>query len=116
MTELLEYTRLLAHYGVSLKKLGSNETALLREDALGAIDLLDHTGIAVLGGHVYFKTQRRVETAQANWQIERRTGEENESYARRSCVLAREYIAAFPEEPARTALFVLLIDELFAAR
>jgi hypothetical protein len=49
-----EYLKLLQARGISLQRFGLSDFALRRADAIVAIDLLQATSIAILGGDVFF--------------------------------------------------------------
>jgi hypothetical protein len=104
-----EYRTLLESKGIPLQGLGVAETALGRDDALRAVDLLHRASIAILGGDVYFKKATRIESTYDSWHSDRIDGEDHDSFVSRSCLDSKNYIEKFPST-GDPPLFVLVID------
>jgi hypothetical protein len=64
--------------------------------------------VPILGGDVYFEYRGNVEPACANWYVDRRDAESRKDFTERSCSMAEDYIARFPERPDKQPLFVLV--------
>ena len=104
-----EYQRLIECKGISLRELGIDDIALNREDAIGAIELLQTSAIPILGGDVYNQKANRIELAYANWHSEPTTTESRTQFAERSCIESKRYIADYPVSDA-VPLFGLVLD------
>jgi hypothetical protein len=102
------YEALLKEKGISLNIPGNIDIALSREDALRAADLLVSDSIPILGGDVYFVSDRQAEPAYANWYTDSRPGESIADFSRRSHDATIEYINSFSPRD-REAVFVLVI-------
>ena len=103
------YGEFVESRGVVLDSLGLRDRALVRGDALQAIDLLEAAGIPVLGGDVYIAKQGKIESAYANWYTDQREGETISRFAARSFAESRSYISKFPDPTDGMALFALVI-------
>lgn len=77
--------------GVSLKKLGINEVAFKKEDALKILGRLEKQNIAVLGGDVYVVKDNIITPTYDNWFINR-NNEKWSLYVKKSIKKARLYI------------------------
>jgi len=104
-----EYIKLLKTKGVSLNSPGLSEIALSRADAIIAVELLRSASIPILGGDVYFKKNKGIESAYANWHTDPMDGEDRGSFVTRSCRDTLNYIENFPPTEAMP-IFVLVID------
>ena len=104
-----EYLDLLESRGIPLRTLGLAETALSRDDAILAVNLLRNASIPILGGDVYFKKVTGMESAYANWHSDPMDGENRDGFATRSCLDSKNYIESFPSTED-TPIFVLVID------
>lgn len=110
MTYAEQYRSLLEQRGVSLRDLGLSESALLHDDALLAIELLQLAAIPILGGDVYFRTTDGIEPDYSNWHSDPISGEDRNAFAVRSCIASKQYIETFSAADTRF-LFVLVIDK-----
>ena len=105
-----EYTHFLSTKGVPLMaELGIREVALNRSDALAAVELLRKASIPILGGDVYFKGSRGIDSAYANWHSEPISGEDHDRFVSRSCLDTEKYIKGFPDSK-NEILFVLVTE------
>ena len=95
---------------------GSTEIALSRMAALKAIDALDNTNIAVLGGDIVVAEDERLRYADATWHTNRRAEEEAMAFALRSRIAASDYVRGYPQRPGPQPLFVLVLDEAHGDR
>jgi hypothetical protein len=105
------FEEFVASRGVSLESLGLRERALLRDDALQAVDLAESAGAVILGGDVWVDKMGRLEPDYANWHTDQREEEAATAFAARSCKESRAYIAAYPEPPDGVPLFVLVTSD-----
>jgi lipoprotein NlpI len=108
MTMTENYAQLLATRGVSLDRLGLRAVALRRDDALAAIKALRESSVPILGGDVYFEHGENVESAYANWYVDKQDTESRTDFAARSCSKAENYVASFPKRTDKQPLFVLV--------
>jgi|GEM_PF-1124087 len=102
-TKLREF---LARKGIAVA--GTSERALRREDALKRVDALSRGRAAILGGDVHYVRGTGLESAYADWHVERSEGESESEFLGRSCETARKYIRTFPERPGNEPAFVLV--------
>jgi hypothetical protein len=79
-----DYQQLLKSKGIPLHALVIREVGHLREDALGAIGLLESASIPILGGDVYFRRGSNIEVAYANWYSEPVPGDSPSEFLGRS--------------------------------
>lgn len=107
---MTDYEDFLSKVGIPLKSIGLNETALLRGDALRAIELLAAGSAPILGGDVYYKYSDRIDPAYANWYIIQDSSESATSYFDRSIREAIEYIERFPKRENEQPIFVLVVQ------
>jgi hypothetical protein len=108
------YNAILARDGISLAEInpGSTELALSRSAALEAIEALNNSHFAILGGDVVSADGNRLEYLNANWYSQRRKGEAAEAFAARSRSEGLKYISAYPRNVDSQPLFVLVVDEV----
>ena len=111
MSGLRGFKAFVESRGLSLDALGLRERALLREDALQAVDLAESAGTPILGGDVYVDKKGQFESAYANWYAEQREGEAEKAFAARSCSESRAYISMYPSPPDGVPMFVLVTHE-----
>lgn len=88
---------------------GSDEVALSRDATIRAINALNGTETAILGGDVLVD-DGQLRYANANWHCDRQHGEALREYAERSREVARIYVNAYPKDRANPPLFVLVWD------
>lgn len=96
MTE--NFAEILATTGVSLDKMGIQEVAPRREDALRAIRAIRairEASVPILGSGVYFKKHGNIEPAYANWYVERQSSDSWKDFTDRSRLKAEIYIVGF---------------------
>ncbi len=109
MTASEEFDELLRKSGISLASLGIRETGLLRSDALTAVEILRRARLPILGGDVYFRRERQIVVAYANWYAEAKPSEDYETYLNRSWDIAEQYVQKFPVTSDAEALFVIVV-------
>lgn len=104
MKSISTYLNFLQKKGRPLSEInpGSDETALAVNDALQALDLLEHNQMTILGGDILSEENNELayayqvwgdEYQYLNWYCDRVDNESKDDYAKRSYVLARESIA-----------------------
>lgn len=91
---------------------GTADIALIADDAISAAQALAGSGVAVLGGDVFYQTAAGFQLAYANWHTDPRAGEDADAYAARSIQETCDYIRRYPVVPDRTALFALVVAEV----
>jgi hypothetical protein len=99
-----EYQVFLKDKGVPLKRVGTDEIALERDDTLNAIGILQKLSVPVLGGDVYLRRGSQIEVAYANWHVE-------PHQLANSWEISSEYVQKFPARADVTPLFVLVPRE-----
>jgi hypothetical protein len=108
-----DFKRLIADWGVSLAPLHIDEVALLREDALKAIELVRSSQLAILGGDVYFCHGQRLEFARCGWHADPKPLERLDTFLCRSWDEAEKYIKSFPDPSDADALFGIVVATAF---
>ena len=93
----------------SLAELGLDELAWPPEDATRVLDLLGMTAIAVLGGDVYVRRDKRFEPAYENWSVEQGPTEDPAAFAARSRAIAKTYLARLQDAPCAVTHWVTLV-------
>jgi len=111
MTSPVSYRELLKSRGVSLETIGIAEKAVLLEDALRAVELIEFEGRAILGGDVYIAYGGGIESAYANWHSDRQLDELSEEFVARSCAETRSYLINYSAPPKGQVLFVLVVQD-----
>jgi len=113
MKDIIKYEHLLNSKGLPLVELlGIHEVALMREDALAAVELLRNASIPILGGDLYLKRGTSVESASTNWSTTCMPGESEEHYLIRSWENTEKFIKELPQLNGATPLFVLVIGDV----
>ena len=95
--------------GVSLSKLGVNNWALGRTEAIEAIDRLAGIGVGVLGGDVYRWEGNTPVPTYDNWYCEPASHEARNAFVERSAHMARQYIGSY-EAATGQERFVIVPD------
>lgn len=115
MSPPLCYSKLLSERGISMKDaFGTDDVALFTDDALAAAASLRGTGVAVLGGDVFYKTSQGFELAYANWHSEPKAGEDADAFVARSIQEASEYIRMYTAAPNKIPIFALVVSQVFS--
>lgn len=89
---------------------GSTEFALPLDAVIRALEALEGTGIAVLGGDVLKKSDCELSYTYENWYSSKRDGEQKEMFARRSLLETKSYVEKFAVTARFSPLFVLVLD------
>ena len=94
---------------------GSEEFALDKESAIRALETLEGSNIAVLGGDVVRILQGRLKYVYAQWSSERRNGEDSKNFAMRSRREALDFVLTFRPMEAYEPLFVFVLSAMVDA-
>ena len=103
------YDTFLSTKGFSLSELGTNEYALLRQDAITATFIIEDLGIPILGGDVYLQNPEGIDITYENWSIRHQINETLDKFVLRSCIYTRDYIDRFPVQEDGIPLFVIVV-------
>jgi hypothetical protein len=76
----------------SLFSIGVDEVVWALGDVVRVLEILDRAGVAVLGGDVYRRENFGFEPTYENWHAEKDRSESAEEFAKRSRIVAREFI------------------------
>ena len=87
---------------------GSDEMALKIDDALKAIELLQNTHLAILGGDILSDESGELTYIYENWYCEKIKNENQDEYRNRSFDFAKKYINNLVERGSKN-LFVVLV-------
>lgn len=121
ITDTLEYHRLMntiSNYfnfirerGKPLSEInpGSDELALKIDDALQAIELLQDTQSAILGGDILSDESGKLTYTYENWYIEKMDNESQIDYVERSYEIARNYINEVVKRSGKNRYVVIVI-------
>ncbi len=94
--------------GLEINRLGVNNWALTREQALVAIKEFERQKITVLGGDVYELVDDKPDSNYDNWYCDQEQGETSNDFIVRSCNHAREYISKYKNPRGRDTFFVIV--------
>jgi hypothetical protein len=103
------YEDLLDAKGVRLARLGLNDIALRRDDAITAIGIIGEKRASILGGDVYFVHKDRIDLAYANWYVNKDLDESIDDFCLRSLKEARAYIKNFPNYTDKIPAFSFVL-------
>jgi hypothetical protein len=104
-----KYKALMSSRGVPIDKGSRTDFGLSKNDALHALEILEASNIAILGGDVFIVVGDKAKPAYANWSFERVQDAEAGSFVSNSHMKAREYIKNYPQS-GPLALFLLVTD------
>ena len=105
-----EHLEILNKEGHPLHEIGVNEVALPRDAALRAIEALENTDLAVLGGDVYKVVAGKPDLSYDSWYCNSEASESASDYARRSRTVAEQYVRDFKEVGDKPVLFSLIVS------
>jgi len=91
----------------------TDDVALTADDAIAAAQTLRGEHVAVIGGDVFYKTPAGFELANATWHCEPTANENVDAFVARSVQETCDYIRRFPPAPGKTALFALVVAQVF---
>lgn len=94
--------------GYSLESVGIKNWALDSSQALASIGKFESSGVAILGGDVYHLIGGRVEHTYDNWYCEKKIGESDLEFLKRSLLKAKLYIENYQVGGALFALVPLI--------
>jgi hypothetical protein len=89
------------------------DVALLADDAVDAAETLEGTGVAILGGDVFYATAQGFEMPIAYWDTKPNPGETAAEYVTRSISETRDYIRGYQVPANKTALFSMVVAQVF---
>lgn len=115
MTTMLipeKFFEVLNAKGRPLQEIGVNEIALQRPDALKAIEALQDTQVAILGGDVLRVLNGRPAYTGDNWYSEQGGNESLTGFLKRSWEIAEQYIRSYPDPEDGTVLYTLVVSEM----
>jgi hypothetical protein len=107
-----KFSEILALNGRDLRGIGINEVALLRKDALEAIQALKGHQIAVLGGDVYHEKDGKMRPTHYNWSCEKQKVENPVQFSDRSQRVALGFIKDYNLYPEAHTFYVLVVAGL----
>ena len=96
--------------GKSLSQEGSDNWALLRPQALAAIEAIERAGRVVLGGDVWLYSNSKLFTTGDSWHFDPKRERSGELEVRESAAKARSYINDYPEPTTGIAHFELVVQ------
>lgn len=96
--------------GENLEKLGINNFALTKIDALHLLELLEKYNKPVYGGDVFVRNQNRIELTHDNWFCEREKNENDDSFIKRNISFAKNYIENYRTTENGEKLFAIIFD------
>ncbi|MET4676266.1 MULTISPECIES: Imm40 family immunity protein [unclassified Luteibacter] len=96
-----------------MESLGVADVALLADDAVDAAETLEGTGVAILGGDVFYATAQGFEMPRAYWDTKPNPGETAAEYVIRSILETRDYIRGYQVPANKTALFSMVVAQVF---
>ena len=107
------YLEICNSFGKRLNQInpGSTEVALPKMAALDALESLNGTSIAVLGGDVLRYFEQRLEYVYSNWYCNRLPGEVVLTYVERSRLEAASYVTTFRAVGNFEPLFVFVLSD-----
>lgn len=107
------FSQLLSDRGIPMMEaFGIADVALIGDDAVDAAEALRGTGVAVLGGDVFYKTADGFKLAYENWSTKPMAGEDVEAYVARSIRETCDYIRGYAVVRDKVALFALVVAEV----
>ncbi|MFZ0421471.1 MAG: Imm40 family immunity protein [Xanthobacteraceae bacterium] len=111
MNPIGQFEKFTAHHGIPLSGInpGSSEYALDRTRAIDAINILNDTDVAVLGGDVLRMGAERLEYVLDNWHFPSFKEKIDNALAGKSRDFARSYIEKYDSRGKCVPLFVLVV-------
>jgi hypothetical protein len=94
-----------------LSALGSADTAWEYQDALQVIEALTGSGVAILGGDVYYDRAGTLVHTSDNWSCERSSGESKQAYALRSQSCAADYLRRYRQADDIPVIVALTLND-----
>jgi Immunity protein 40 len=111
MNKISNYLNYLREKGRPLSEInpGSDEIALAINDALEAIELLEGTQSAILGGDILSDESGKLTYIYDNWYSEKMDSESQEDYANKSYEIAKNYINEVIKRAGKNIYVVIVI-------
>jgi hypothetical protein len=81
--------------GFPMDNIGTNNWALIREDAIEAVDKLGDIGVAILGGDVLRIDGENISYSYDNWLCNRDDDESDLGFRNKSIAITKKYIADY---------------------
>lgn len=107
--KIIEPHQFIIRHGIHLSThIGVDEFALLKSDALKALQMLQEHRIPVLGGDVYCNDNGKIKYTYDNWYCDRENNENNDEYALRSIINAKYFIENYTLLGNGSPIFVLV--------
>ena len=94
----------------SLMPLGIDAYAFSKEQALHIISIFAEKHIPILGGDVYYLNNGLITDSNDSWYCNRNTGETEQEFAERSCLVAKKHIESYPENDIAKNLFCIVTE------
>lgn len=95
----------------SLQDVGLNEVAWPLGQVTKVIAALNSGEFAILGGDLYTERAGRLTSMGDSWHCDRRKDEPREAYRQRSLQQALAYVMAYPYDPNKNQLVVLVTSD-----
>jgi hypothetical protein len=104
-----EYGDFVISKGTYLKdKMGVNEWAFKRMDALDLVEIMKKFNMAILGGDVIRESNGKFEYAKDNWSNNRNIDESTDEFIKRSLQLSENYIKNYSEKQGWLYYYVIV--------
>ena len=94
----------------SLIQLGIDAYAFSKQQALNIISRLRKNHIPILGGDVYCFNNGLIADSCDSWYCNLETGETQQQFVQRSCLVAEKYIESYPENNIVKNLFSIVTE------
>ena len=94
----------------SLLPLGIDAYAFSKQQALNIISRLRKNHIPILGGDVYCFNNGLITDSCDSWYCNLETGETQQQFVQRSCLVAEKYIESYPENNIVKNLFSIVTE------
>ncbi len=94
--------------GHDLSESGINNWALIKKDALDAVDQFEKLQIPILGGDVCELKDNLIQNNYVSWHSDLKQDESKEDFVLRSIKETKEYIQNYPKSDLETTFFVLV--------
>jgi hypothetical protein len=111
MAKISDYLNFLHAKGIALSDTnpGSTEYALKLEDVFSAVDLLNTSNTAILGGDILSKKNGKLNYTYENWYCQQQDKEESDKFISRSHLITREYIYGLINNPNYKYHYAVLV-------
>jgi hypothetical protein len=96
--------------GLSLDGIGVNNWAFSKESALNILDRFEELQVTILGGDVLELINGNIQHNYDNWYCNKLPDETDIEFARRSIIVAREYIKKYYTNDVSKILFCFVLE------